>query len=64
MTVQERVLGVFQMNKVLRRTAETHERRLHPEAIDREIFLRSASHRLDREDVMIRMYGWDPACPT
>jgi hypothetical protein len=63
MTVQEKVLGVFSMNEMLGRTAEAHKRRLHPEASDREIFVRTASHRLDRE-TMIRVYGWDAACPA
>jgi hypothetical protein len=63
MTVREKVLGVFQMNEMLWRTAEAHERRLHPKASDREIFLRTPAHRLD-PGTMIRVYGWDPACPT
>jgi hypothetical protein len=61
MTPREKALGVFQMNEMLWRTTEAHERRLHPEASEREIFLRTAAHRLDRE-TMIRVYGWDPAC--
>lgn len=34
-------------------------RERHPEASDREIRLRLASLRLDRE-TMIRVFGWDP----
>ena len=63
MSPGEKTQGVFQMNEMLRRTTEAHERKLHPGASDREIFLRAASHRLDRE-TMIRVYGWDPACQT
>ncbi|HMD49648.1 MAG TPA: hypothetical protein VKG79_11145 [Bryobacteraceae bacterium] len=63
MTPAQKTLGVFQMNEMLWRTSEEHERRMHPDASDREIFLRVASHRLDRE-TMIQVYGWDPACPT
>jgi hypothetical protein len=63
MSPEQKTAGVFQMNEMLRRTTEAHERQLHPEASDREIFLRVASHHLDRE-TMIRVYGWDPACPT
>jgi hypothetical protein len=63
MPIEEKTAGVFQMNEMLWRTTEAHERELHPEASDREIFLRVASHRLDRE-TMLRVYGWDPACQT
>jgi hypothetical protein len=31
----------------------------YPNASEREIFLRSAARRLDR-DTMINVYGWDP----
>ena len=63
MSAAEKTACVFQMNEMLRLTTEARERQLHPEASDREIFLRVASHRLDRE-TMIRVYGWDPACQT
>lgn len=63
MSPAQKISGVFEMNEMLRRTTEAHERQLHPRASDREIFLRAASHRLDRE-TMIRVYGWDPACQT
>jgi len=63
MSVEEKTAGVFQMNEMLWRTTEAHERELHPGASDQEIFLGVASHRLDRE-TMIRVYGWDPACQT
>ena len=39
--------------------AEESVRRLYPNASDREVFLRAAARRLDRE-TMIRAYGWDP----
>jgi len=32
---------------------------MYPEADEREIFLRVAARRLDR-DTMIKVYGWDP----
>jgi len=63
MSPGEKIAAVFEMNEMLRQTTEAHERQLHPEASDREIFLRVASHHLDRE-TMIRVYGWDPPCPT
>lgn len=39
--------------------AESGVRANHPEASEREIFLRAAALRLPR-DLMIRAYGWDP----
>jgi hypothetical protein len=63
MTPGEKTAGIFQMNEMLWRTAEAHERQTHPRATEREIFLRVAAHRLDR-DTMIRVYGWDPVCQT
>jgi hypothetical protein len=33
---------------------------MYPQASEREVFLRVAARRLDR-DSMIRAYGWDPA---
>ncbi len=63
MTTAEKTAGVFEMNEMLWRTAEAHERRAHPLADEREIFLRVAAHRLDRE-TMIRVYGWDPMCQS
>ena len=39
--------------------AEAQERELHPDADDREIFLRVVARRLDR-DTMKRVYGWSP----
>ena len=39
--------------------ARAGERMRHPEASEREIFLRAASRWLDR-DTMIRAYGWHP----
>jgi hypothetical protein len=62
MTPAQKTAGIFQM-KMLWRTAEANERQNHPQANEREIFLRVAAHRLDR-DTMIRVYGWDPACHT
>ena len=41
------------------RIIEDSVRKLYPDASDREVFLRSAARRLDRE-TMIRAYGWDP----
>jgi hypothetical protein len=59
MSAAEKIAAVFQLNRMLWDTAGAHERNLHPEADDREIFLRVAAHRLDRE-TMLRVYGWYP----
>jgi hypothetical protein len=59
MTATEKIEAVFQQNELLRSLSEARERKLHPNATDREIFLRVVAHRLDRES-MLRMYGWYP----
>jgi hypothetical protein len=59
MTPAEKISGVLQMNESVRRIRETRERKLHPRASDREIFLLVASHYLDR-GTMLRVYGWYP----
>jgi hypothetical protein len=59
MTSAEKIQAVFQQNELLRSMAEARERQLHPQASDREIFLRVVAHRLDRE-TMLRVYGWYP----
>ena len=59
MSADRKIALVFQMTEMGMKLGEESERRLHPEASDREIFLRAASRRLDRA-TMIRVYGWDP----
>ncbi|HYL35452.1 MAG TPA: hypothetical protein VEV17_06035 [Bryobacteraceae bacterium] len=59
MSPAEKIAGVFQMNEMIWRTAEAVERKAHPEADDREIFLRLAARHLDRA-TMERVYGWYP----
>ncbi len=39
--------------------SEDSVRRMYPDASEREVFLRAAARRLDR-DTMIRAYDWDP----
>ena len=58
-TPGEKVAAVFEMNEMLMRLAEAGVRKLYPNADEREVFLRVAARRLDRE-TMIRAYGWDP----
>jgi hypothetical protein len=59
MTPAEKIRAVFEQNELLRSMSEARERQLHPQASDREIFLRVTAHRLDRE-TMMRVYGWYP----
>jgi hypothetical protein len=59
MTPSEKIQAVFQQIDLLRSMTEARERQLHPQASDREIFLRVTAHRLDRE-TMLRVYGWYP----
>ena len=59
MSVSEKMRAVFDQNELLRKLTESEERELHPDADDREIFLRVIAHRLDRE-TMMRVYGWYP----
>jgi hypothetical protein len=63
MTPSEKIRAVFEQNELLRSLSAANERRLHPEASDREIFLRVVAHRLDRE-TMLRVYGWYPDSVT
>ena len=59
MTPSEKIQAVFEQNELLRSMSEARERQIHPQASEREIFLRVAAHRLDRE-TMLRVYGWHP----
>jgi hypothetical protein len=59
LTPAQKIKAVFDMNRFLMALAEASERRLHPQADDREIFLRVVARRLDRA-TMKRVYGWPP----
>jgi hypothetical protein len=63
MTAAEKIEAVFQQNELLRSISEARERQLHPQATDREIFLRVTAHRLDRQ-TMLRVHGWCPDSAT
>jgi len=58
MTAGEKIRAVFALHEMLWRLSESSVRKLYPEADEREVFLRAAARRLDRE-TMIRVYGWD-----
>jgi hypothetical protein len=58
-TPGEKLGMVFEMVDTMLRVQEDQVRRKYPQANHREVFLRAAAFRLDRE-TMIRAYGWDP----
>ena len=49
----------LELSEIVMRLSETGVRSQYPDADDREVFLRTAARRLDR-DTMIPVYGWDP----
>jgi hypothetical protein len=55
----EKLACALKTSAMLMALTEENVRKLYPAATQREIFLRSAARRLDRE-TMIRAYGWDP----
>ena len=59
MPAAEKLQLTLQMMAMLSSLAESGVRSMYPQADEREIFLRTAARRLDR-DTMIRAYGWDP----
>ena len=59
MTAGERVARVFEMSAFQEGLQRSSVRSLYPDASEREVFLRVAARRLDRE-TMIQVYGWDP----
>lgn len=58
-TPGERIEIALSLTDFALRMAESGIRAAHPEASEREIFLRAAALRIPR-DLMIRAYGWDP----
>ena len=60
MSASEKYRIVASLNETTRQLAEQRIRARHPEASDREIFLRLVSTWLGR-DLMLRAYGVDPA---
>jgi hypothetical protein len=59
MTPGERVARIFEMAGFQENLQRASVMEMYPEADEREVFLRVAARRLDRE-TMIRVYGWDP----
>lgn len=59
MSAAEKFEAFAQLMAMADAFAEAGIRRLHPDADDREVFLRRAARTLDRE-TMRKVYGWDP----
>jgi hypothetical protein len=59
MTFDERFRQFLQMTEMVLRGYENRVRRDHPQADEREVFLRAAALRLGNETVR-RVYGWGP----
>lgn len=59
MTASEKLQAILSWNSMLFELIRAEVRRQHPSANEREILLRAAARRLDRE-TLIRVYGWDP----
>ena len=59
MTPGQRVARVFEMAGFQENLQRASVRSLYPGASEREVFLRVAARRLNRE-TMIQAYGWDP----
>jgi hypothetical protein len=59
MSAGDKLACILKSSAMLMALTEENVRKLHPHASEREIFLRSAARRLDR-DTMIRAYEWDP----
>lgn len=59
MTPGQRVARVFELSALHEGLQRWSVKSMYPQADEREIFLRVAARRLDR-DTMVRVYGWDP----
>jgi hypothetical protein len=59
MTFDQKFCQVIEMSEMVLRGYEDRVRREHPQAGEREVFLRAAALRLGNETVR-RVYGWSP----
>jgi hypothetical protein len=59
MTPGERAARVFELTAFQESLQRASVRSMYPQAGEREISMRVAARRLDRE-TMIRVYSWDP----
>lgn len=62
MTSLEKLQAMARLCESVDELARIGIRQRHPEADEREVFLRLAAMKLDRT-TMIRAYGWDPEGP-
>ncbi len=56
---EQKLADTFDLSEGLFELVKSGIRLRHPDADEREVFLRAVSTRLSRE-LMIRAYGWDP----
>ena len=59
MSAGDKLACVLKTSAMWMALTEQNVRKLYPQASEREVFLRAAARRLDR-DTMIRAYHWDP----
>jgi hypothetical protein len=59
MTQGQRIARIFELCDFQAALQQSSVRAMYPDADEREVFLRVAARRLDRE-TMIKAYGWDP----
>jgi hypothetical protein len=59
MPASQKIESVFALSTLAIEFSQAGVRMDWPQADDREVFLRAASRRLSREQ-MIQVYGWDP----
>lgn len=59
MPADEKIRAALSATQLVFAMSEMGVRLAHPDADDREVFLRTAARHLSR-DLMIRAYGWDP----
>ena len=58
-TPAQKAQTLFRLIDLVQSLTESGVRQRYPNASEREVFLRAASLRIDR-DSMIKAYGWDP----
>ena len=59
MSESQRLQRTFELCDMQFAMQQANVREMYPQASEREVFLRVAARRLDRDD-MIRAYNWDP----
>lgn len=58
----EKLRNVFELTAFIQRLQEARQRRLYPDASAREILIRAAASRLDK-DTLRKVCGWAPGDP-